>query len=51
VVGAMTVLVAGETPSNLNSDKIGEFVRQVRRREVEMIKVDSLLPFNPSARG
>lgn len=30
-VGAMTVMVAGETPSNLNSDKLGEFVRQVGR--------------------
>uniref|UniRef100_A0A7S3RQA4 TIR domain-containing protein n=1 Tax=Emiliania huxleyi TaxID=2903 RepID=A0A7S3RQA4_EMIHU len=30
-VGAMTVMVAGETPSQLNSDKLGEFVRQVGR--------------------
>jgi len=30
-VGAMTVMVAGETPNNLNSDKLGEFVRQVGR--------------------
>jgi hypothetical protein len=34
-VGAMTVMVAGETPSNLNSDKLGEFVRQVRRKQNE----------------
>ena len=27
-VGAMTVMVAGETPNQLNNDKLGEFVRQ-----------------------
>jgi hypothetical protein len=35
VIWAMTVMVAGETPSHLNSDRLGEFVRQVRRRNGE----------------
>lgn len=28
-VGAMTVMVAGDTPNNLNNDKLGEFVRRI----------------------
>lgn len=29
----MTVKVAGETPSNFNSGKLGEFIRQVGREK------------------
>ena len=28
-VGATTVMVAGETPNNLNNDKLGEFIRRL----------------------
>ena len=28
-VGAPTVMVAGETPNDLNSDKLGEFARRI----------------------
>ena len=31
-VGAVTVMVAGETPNNLNSDKLGEFIRLTGRQ-------------------
>jgi hypothetical protein len=41
-VGSMTVMVAGETPNNLNSDKLGEFVRQARRH-LPMMGVGVLL--------
>ena len=30
-VGAIHVMVAGDTPNSLNSDKLGEFIRQVGR--------------------
>ena len=28
-VGATTVMVAGDTPNNLNNDKLGEFIRRL----------------------